>query len=57
MSRDLFRCESARDEPQDLYLTIGEREAGTRAPQQDAARHGPADEGTHSEQRRSADIH
>jgi hypothetical protein len=28
VARDLFRRESARDEPQDLDLPIGEREAG-----------------------------
>jgi hypothetical protein len=57
MTRDLFRGQPARDEPEDLDLSVGERKAGARALEQHAARHGPADDGTQSEQRRSADIH
>jgi len=37
MTRDLLRGEAARDQPQDLDLPVGEREAGARAIQQNAA--------------------
>jgi hypothetical protein len=57
VARDLLRREPARDEPEDLDLPVGQRKAGTRARQQDAAGYGPADEGAESDERRSADIH
>jgi hypothetical protein len=31
VSRDLFRRESSRDEPEDLDLAIGQRKIGSRA--------------------------
>jgi hypothetical protein len=55
--RDLFRREPARDEPEDLDLPVGQRKAGTRARQQDAARYGPTDDTAERHQRRSAKIH
>jgi hypothetical protein len=57
VARDLLRRQPARDQPQDLDLAIGEREVGTRAFEQDATRHRPADHRTEHEQRWSADIH
>ena len=57
MPRDLFRGQSARDEPEDLDLPIGEREAGARAVQQDATRHRPAHGSAEYEPRGSAYTH
>jgi len=57
MARDLLRGEPTRDQPEDLDLAIGQREAGARALQEDAARDGPADERTEREPCRSAEIH
>jgi hypothetical protein len=42
MPRDLLRRESARDEPEDLDLPVGQRKTGARTAKQNAARHGPA---------------
>jgi len=57
MPRDLFRRESARDQPQDLDLSVGQREVGAGAVQQDATRHRPTDECAEREPRRSAHVH
>jgi hypothetical protein len=39
VTRDLFRREPTRDEPQDLDLAIGQRKVSARALHQDATRH------------------
>ena len=57
MPRDLFRGEPARDEPEDLDLPIGQREAGARAFQQDATRHRPTEKRAEHEPADSADTH
>jgi hypothetical protein len=44
VARDLLRCQTPRDQPEDLDLAIGERKAGARMVQQHAAGHRPADE-------------
>jgi hypothetical protein len=54
---DLLGGEATRDQPQDLYLTVGEREASARTIEQNAARHRPADERAEREPRRCTDIH
>ena len=57
MARDLFRGQPARDEPEDLDLPIGEREAGAGAIEENATRHRPTDERAKCEPRDSADTH
>jgi hypothetical protein len=57
VARDLFRRESARDEPEDLDLPVGQRKAGARTAQQDPARYGPAEKYAQSEEHRPADFH
>jgi hypothetical protein len=49
MPRDLFGGEAARDEPQDLDLTIGEREVAARAVQENTARNRPPDQSAERE--------
>ena len=57
MPRDLFRGQAARDEPEDLDLPVGEREAGARAVQQHATGHRPTDERAEREPDGAADTH
>jgi len=55
--RDLFRGQSARDQPQDLDLSVGQGEVAAGAVQQYATRHRPTDECAEREPRRSAHVH
>jgi hypothetical protein len=54
---DLFRRESAGDEPQDLDLSIRQCEIGARVVEQDTSRQGPAQERTGCQPDDSAEIH
>jgi len=57
MPRDLFRGQPPRDEPEDLHLPIGEREAGARALEENATRYRPTDKRAEGEPRDAADTH